>query len=129
MLLTAKKLNLVAFILLPITASLCSLMAIEVDLIAVVTIFVINLIPISISSLCAYFLLKRSNSKLSIIASLLSPLALSFCSSFWYLMRVVNPVSGSPGIEYLALPQMLLIGAISFSFLSIIVVLILEKNN
>jgi hypothetical protein len=44
-------------------------------------------------------------------------------------MRVVNPVSSSPGIEYLALPQMLLIGAISFSFLSIIVVLILEKNN
>ena len=129
MLKTAKKLNLIAFILLPVTASLSSLMAIEVDFIAVVTIFVINLIPISISSLCAYFLLKRSNSKLSIIASLLSPLVLSFCSSFWYLMRVVNPVSGSPGIEYLALPQMLLVGAISFSFLSIIVVLILEKNN
>jgi hypothetical protein len=129
MLKTAKKLNLIAFILLPVTASLSSLMAIEVDFIAVVTIFLINLIPISISSLCAYFLLKRSNSKLSIIASLLSPLVLSFCSSFWYLMRVVNPVSGSPGIEYLALPQMLLVGAISFSFLSIIVVLILEKNN
>ena len=129
MLLTAKKLNLVAFILLPITASLCSLMAIEVDLIAVVTIFLINLIPISISSLCAYFLLKRANSKLSILAAVTSPILLSFCTSLWYVMRVINPVSDSPGIEHLALPQMILRGAIVFGLLSIILVLILERKK
>jgi len=129
MLLTANKLNLVAFIALPITASFCSLFAIEVDLTAVATIFIINLIPIAISSLCTYFLIKKANSKLSIKLSLLNPLGLSFCSSLWYLMRVFNPVSGSPGIEYLALPQMLLVGAIIFSILSIFLVLILEKKS
>lgn len=128
MLKTAKKLNLVAFILLPITASLSSLMAIEVDLIAVVTIFIINLIPIAISSICAYFLLKKANSNLSILAAVASPILLSFCTSLWYLMRVINPVNGSPGIEYLALPQMILIGAIAFGLLSIILVLILERK-
>jgi len=128
MLKTAKKLNLVAFILLPITASLSSLMAIEVDLIAVVTIFIINLIPIAISSICAYFLLKKANSNLSILAAVASPILLSFCTSLWYLMRVINPVNGSPGIEHLALPQMILIGAIAFGLLSIILVLILERK-
>ena len=128
MLKTAKKLNLVAFILLPITASLSSLMAIEVDLIAVVTIFIINLIPIAISSICAYFLLKKANSNLSILAAVASPILLSFCTSLWYLMRVINPVNGSPGIEHLALPQMILIGAIAFGLLSIIIVLILERK-
>jgi|TARA_B110000467_G_C18311410_1_gene478388 hypothetical protein len=128
MLKTAKKLNLVAFILLPITATLSSLMAIEVDLIAVVTVFIINLIPIAISSLCAYFLLKRANSNLSILASVTSPILLSFSTSLWYVMRVINPVNGSPGIEHLALPQMILIGAIAFGLLSVILVLILERK-
>lgn len=128
MLKTAKKLNLVAFILLPIIASLSSLMAIEVDLIAVVTIFIINLIPIAISSICAYFLLKKANSNLSILAAVASPILLSFCTSLWYVMRVINPVNGSPGIEHLALPQMILIGAIAFGLLSIILVLILERK-
>tara|TARA_B110000438_G_scaffold239505_1_gene237780 strand:- start:97 stop:483 length:387 start_codon:yes stop_codon:yes gene_type:complete len=128
MLLTAKKLNLIAFILLPLTASLSSLMAIEVDLIAVLTIFVINLIPIFISSLCAYFLLKKANSKLSILTAVTGPILLSFCTSLWYLMRVINPVSGSPGIEHLALPQMILIGAIVYGLLSIIFVLIFERK-
>ena len=128
MLKTAKKLNLVAFILLPITAILSSLMAIEVDLIAVVTVFIINLIPIAISSLCAYFLLKRANSNLSILASVTSPILLSFSTSLWYVMRVINPVNGSPGIEHLALPQMILIGAIAFGLLSVILVLILERK-
>ena len=128
MLKTAKKLNLVAFILLPIIASLSSLMAIEVDLIAVATIFIINLIPIAISSICAYFLLKKANSNLSILAAVASPILLSFCTSLWYVMRVINPVNGSPGIEHLALPQMILIGAIAFGLLSIIIVLILERK-
>ena len=128
MLKTAKKLNLVAFILLPITATLSSLMAIEVDLIAVVTVFIINLIPIAISSLCAYFLLKRANSNLSILASVTSPILLSFSTSLWYVMRVINPVNGSPGIEHLALPQMILIGAIAFGLLSVILVMILERK-
>ena len=128
MLKTAKKLNLVAFILLPIIATLSSLMAIEVDLIAVVTVFIINLIPIAISSLCAYFLLKRANSNLSILASVTSPILLSFSTSLWYVMRVINPVNGSPGIEHLALPQMILIGAIVYGLLSIIFVLIFERK-
>jgi len=44
-------------------------------------------------------------------------------------MRVINPVSDSPGIEHLALPQMILRGAIVFGLLSIILVLILERKK
>jgi hypothetical protein len=63
------------------------------------------------------------------LAAVTSPILLSFCTSLWYVMRVINPVSDSPGIEHLALPQMILRGAIVFGLLSIILVLILERKK
>ena len=124
-----KNWNLRALILLPVIAVISSIMSIEMDIYAILTVGVINLIPILISYLFARFLLSKATKLQSHIVAVISPLTISFCTSFWYLMRVVNPVTSSPGIEHLAIPQMILIGAIGFGLLSIPLVFILEKQS
>jgi hypothetical protein len=110
-------------------AVITSSLAIEVDFKASITIFGINLIPMLISSGIAFLLLTRSKNNKAERVSIISPVLLSFTSSAWYLFRVVFPVETSPGIEHLALPQMILIGAILFGILSIPVVLWFNKNK
>jgi len=123
-----KNWNFRALILLPVIAVISSIMAIEMDIYAILTVGIINLIPILISYLFARFLLSKATKLQSHIVAVISPLTISFCTSFWYLMRVVNPVTSSPGIEHLAIPQMILIGGIGFGLLSIPLVFILEKQ-
>jgi len=110
-------------------AVISSIMAIEMDIYAILTVGIINFIPILISYLFARFLLSKATKLQSHIIAVISPLTISFCTSFWYLMRVINPVTTSPGIEHLAIPQMILIGSIGFGLLSIPLVLILEKKS
>jgi len=124
-----KNWNFRALILLPMIAVISSMMAIEVDIYAILTIGIINFIPILISYLFARFLLSKASKLQSHIVAVISPLTISFCTSFWYLMRVVNPVTSSPGIEHLAIPQMILIGAIGFGLLSIPLFFIIEKQS
>ena len=124
-----KNWNFRALILLPVIAVVSSIMSIEMDIYAILTVGIINLIPILISYLFARFLLNKATKIQSHIVAVISPLTISFCTSFWYLMRVVNPVTSSPGIEHLAIPQMILIGAIGFGLLSIPLVFILEKQS
>ena len=124
-----KNWNFRALILLPVIAVISSIMSIEMDIYAILTVGIINLIPILISYLFARFLLNKATKIQSHIVAVISPLTISFCTSFWYLMRVVNPVTSSPGIEHLAIPQMILIGAIGFGLLSIPLVFILEKQS
>ena len=123
-----KNWNFRALILLPVIAVISSIMSIEMDIYAILTVGIINLIPILISYLFARFLLSKATKVQSHIVAVISPLTISFCTSFWYLMRVVNPVTSSPGIEHLAIPQMILIGGIGFGLLSIPLVFILEKQ-
>ena len=124
-----KNWNFRALILLPMIAVISSMMAIEVDIYAILTIGIINFIPILISYLFARFLLSKASKLQSHIVAVMSPLTISFCTSIWYLMRVVNPVASSPGIEHLAIPQMILIGAIGFGLLSIPLVFIIEQQS
>ena len=124
-----KNWNFRAMITLPVIAVISSMMTIEVDILAILTIGTINFIPILISYLFACFLLSKASKLQSHIVAVISPLTISFCTSFWYLMRVVNPVVTSPGIEHLAIPQMILIGAIGFGLLSVPLVFILEKQS
>ena len=123
-----KNWNFRALILLPVIAVVSSIMSIEMDIYAILTVGIINLVPILISYLFARFLLSKATKLQSHIVAVISPLTISFCTSFWYLMRVVNPVTSSPGIEHLAIPQMILIGGIGFGLLSIPLVFILEKQ-
>ena len=124
-----KNWNFRAMITLPVIAVISSMMAIEVDIYAIVTVGIINFIPMFISYLFARFLLSKASKLQYHIFAVMSPLTISFCTSFWYLMRVVNPVASSPGIEHLAIPQMILIGAIGFGLLSIPLFFIIEKQS
>jgi len=120
--------NLRALITLPLVAVISSSLTIEVDFLALVSVAVINFIPIFISYLLARFLLKRSRTMKSQIISVISPLVISFSTSLWYVMRVLFPVENSPGIEHLAIPQMILIGAVIFGLISIPLALYSDKK-
>ena len=120
--------NLRALVILPVVAMISSALTIEMDLLALLTVAGINFIPIFISYLFARFLLNRTRTAKAQIISVISPIAISFSTSLWYTMRVFFPVETSPGIEHLAIPQMILIGAVIFGLISIPLALYSEKK-
>ena len=123
-----KSWNLRALLTLPLVAVISSALTIEVDVIALLTVAGINFIPIFISYLFALFLLNRTRNDKAQIISVISPIMISFTTSIWYLMRVLFPVENSPGIEHLAIPQMILIGAVIFGLVSIPLALYSDKK-
>ena len=120
--------NLRALGILPVVAMISSALTIEMDLLALLTVAGINFIPIFISYLFARFLLNRTRTAKAQIISVISPITISFSTSLWYTMRVFFPVETSPGIEHLAIPQMILIGAVIFGLISIPLALYSEKK-
>ena len=120
--------NLRALVILPVVAMISSALTIEMDLLALLTVAGINFIPIFISYLFARFLLNKTRTAKAQIISVISPIAISFSTSLWYTMRVFFPVETSPGIEHLAIPQMILIGAVIFGLISIPLALYSEKK-
>ena len=123
-----KKLNLIALTTMPLVAVFSSSTAIEVDFKAIATIFAINLIPMLISSGIGYLLLRKAKTNAAAIASVLSPVLLSFSTSAWYIIRLLLPDTNAPGSEYLAMPQYILVGAVIFGILSVPVVLRLNRE-
>jgi len=120
--------NLRALVVLPVIAMITSALTVEIDLLALITVALINFIPIFISYLFARFLLNRTRKVKAQIISIISPITISFTTSLWYAMRVLFPVDASPGIEHLAIPQMILVGAIVFGLISIPLALYSEKK-
>ena len=120
--------NLRALVILPVVAMISSALTVEIDLLALLTVAGINFIPIFISYLFARFLLNRTRKDKAQIISVISPITISFSTSLWYTMRVFFPVETSPGIEHLAIPQMILIGAVIFGLISIPLALYSEKK-
>ena len=120
--------NLRALVILPVVAMISSALTVEMDLLALLTVAGINFIPIFISYLFARFLLNRTRTAKAQIISVISPITISFSTSLWYTMRVFFPVETSPGIEHLAIPQMILIGAVIFGLISIPLALYSEKK-
>ena len=123
-----KKLNLIAIVTLPLVAVFSSSIAIEVDIKSIATIFAINLIPILISSGIGYLLLRKANTNAAAIASIASPVLMSFSASAWYIIRLLFPNANAPGIEHLAMPQYILVGAVVFGILSVPVVFRLNQR-
>ena len=123
-----KKLNLIALVTLPLVAVFSSSIAIEVDIKSITTIFAINLIPILISSGIGYLLLRKANTNAAAIASIASPVLMSFSVSAWYIIRLLFPDTNAPGIEHLAMPQYILVGAVVFGILSVPVVFRLNQR-
>ncbi len=123
-----KRLNLIALVTMPIVAVFSSCIAIEVDLKSIATIFGINLIPMLISSGVGYLLLRKAKTNASAIASVASPVLMSFSTSAWYIIRLLFPNTNAPGIEHLAVPQYILVGAVVFGILSVPVVFRLNQR-
>ena len=123
-----KKLNFIALVMLPLVAVFSSSIAIEVDIKSIATIFAINLIPILISSGIGYLLLRKANTNAAAIASIASPVLMSFSASAWYIIRLLFPDTNAPGIEHLAMPQYILVGAVVFGILSVPVVFRLNQR-
>ena len=123
-----KKLNLIALVTMPLVAVFSSSIAIEVDIKSITTIFFINLIPMLISSGVGYLLLRKAKTNASAIASVASPVLMSFSTSAWYVIRLLFPNTNAPGIEHLALPQYILVGAVVFGILSVPIVFRLNQR-
>jgi len=123
-----KKLNFIALVMLPLVAVFSSSIAIEVDIKSIATIFFINLIPILISSGIGYLLLRKANTNAAAIVSIASPVLMSFSASAWYIIRLLFPDTNAPGIEHLAMPQYMLVGAVVFGILSVPVVFRLNQR-
>ena len=124
----SKKLNLIALVTLPLVAIFSSSIAIEVDIKSIATIFAINLIPMLISAGIGYLLLRKANTNAAAIASIASPVLMSFSASAWYIIRLLFPDTNAPGIEHLAMPQYILVGAVVFGILSVPVVFRLNQR-
>ena len=123
-----KKLNLTAMVAMPVIAVFSSSIAIEVDMKSIGTIFGINFIPMLISSGIGYLLLRKANTNAAAIASVASPVLMSFSTSAWYIIRLLFPNTNAPGIEHLAVPQYILVGAVIFGILSVPVVFRLNQR-
>mgnify|MGYP001350786528 FL=1 len=123
-----KKLNLIALVTMPLVAVFSSSIAIEVDIKSITTIFFINLIPMLISSGVGYLLLRKAKTNASAIASVASPVLMSFSTSAWYIIRLLFPNTNAPGIEHLAVPQYILVGAVVFGILSVPIVFRLNQR-
>ena len=123
-----KKLNLIALTTMPLVAVFSSSIAIEVDIKSIATIFFINLIPMLISSGIGYLLLRQANTNAATIASIASPVVMSLLASAWYIIRLLFPNTNAPGIEHLAMPQYILVGAVVFGILSVPVVFRLNQR-
>ena len=123
-----KKLNFIALATMPLVAVFSSSIAIEVDLKSIATIFGINLIPMLISSGIGYLLLRKASTNAAAIVSVASPVLISFSASAWYIIRLLFPDTNAPGIEHLAMPQYILVGAVVFGILSVPVVFRLNRR-
>ena len=123
-----KKLNFIALATMPLVAVFSSTIAIEVDIKSIATIFFINLIPMLISSGIGYLLLRQANTNAATIASIASPVVMSLLASASYIIRLLFPNTNAPGIEHLAMPQYILVGAVVFGILSVPVVFRLNQR-
>ena len=123
-----KKLNLIVLVTMPLVAVFSSSIAIEVDIKSITTIFFINLIPMLISSGIGYLLLRKAKTNAVAIASVASPVLMSFSASAWYIIRLLFPNTNAPGVEHLAVPQYILVGAVVFGILSLPIVFRLNQR-
>ena len=123
-----KKLNLIALVTMPLVAVFSSTIAIEMDIKSIAIIFGINLIPMLISSGIGYLLLRKANTNAAGMASVASPVLMSFSTSAWYIIRLLFPNTNAPGIEHLAVPQYILVGAVVFGILSVPIVFRLNQR-
>lgn len=107
------RMNLAGMLLLPVAASLAALIAFGPRGDTLLTVFALNLVPMLISGLVSWLLLRgavRAGKGQGI--ALWPTIIPAVFGAVWYLFRAVVPDPVAPGAEYIAGPQYLLMGVI-----------------
>ena len=73
-------------------------------------------------------MLGKAKTSAAAIASIASPVLMSFSASAWYIIRLLFPDTNAPGVEHLALPSYILVGAVVVGMLSVPIVLRLNRG-
>ena len=113
------RMNLAGMLLLPAAASVAALISFGARRDTLLTVFALNLVPMLISGLVSWLLLRgaaRAGKGQGIaLWPTLVPAALG---AVWYLGRAIVPDAVAPGAEYIAGPQYLLIGVVLLSIVA-----------
>lgn len=110
------RMNLAGMLLLPAAASVAALISFGTRSDTLITVFALNLVPMLISGLVSWLLLRgaaRAGKGRGI--ALWPTIIPAVFGAVWYLWRAVVPAAVAPGAEYIAGPQYLLIGVVLLS--------------
>ena len=113
------KMNLTGMLLLPVAASLAALISFGSRSDTLITVFALNLVPMLISGLVSWLLLRgaaRAGKGQGI--ALWPTIIPAVFGAVWYLWRAFMPDPVAPGAEYIAGPQFLLIGVVLLSIVA-----------
>lgn len=107
------KLNLLGMLLLPVAATVAALIVFGSRSDTLIAVFGINLVPMLISGLVAWLLLRGANRAGKGQGIALWPTLIpATLGAVWYLFRAFIPAQVAPGAEYIAAPQYLLMGVL-----------------
>lgn len=110
------KLNLAGMFLLPVAATAAALIVFGARGDTLMSVFVINAIPMLLGGLISALLLRGANRARAGRGIALWPtLVPAVIGAVWYLWRAVLPEDVAPGREYIAAPQYLLMGVIAMA--------------
>ncbi len=113
------RMNLAGMLMLPVTASLAALIVFGARSDTLLTVFALNLVPMLISGLVSWLLLRgatRAGKGQGI--ALWPTLIPAVLGAVWYLWRAFVPDPVAPGAEYIAGPQYLLMAVVLLSIVA-----------
>ena len=113
------RMNLAGMVLLPAAAAVAALISFGARSDTFITVFALNLVPMLISGLASWLLLRgaaRAGKGQGI--ALWPTIIPAVFGAVWYLWRAVVPDAVAPGAEYIAGPQYLLIGVVLLSIVA-----------
>lgn len=113
------RMNLGGMVLLPAAAAVAALISFGARSDTLITVFALNLVPMLISGLVSWLLLRgaaRAGKGQGI--ALWPTIIPAVFGAVWYLWRAVVPDTVAPGAEYIAGPQYLLIGVVLLSIVA-----------
>jgi len=113
------KLNLAGMATLPVAAVVAALISFGPRTDTMLSVFLINCIPMVLGGLVSGLLLRGANrARAGQLIALWPTLIPAAIGAVWYLWRAVLPEEVAPGREYLAAPQYLLLGVVALSIVA-----------
>jgi hypothetical protein len=113
------RINLAGMLLLPVAASVAALIVFGARGDTLLTVFALNLVPMLISGLVSWLLLRGAARAGKGQGVALWPTIIpAVFGAVWYLWRAFVPDAVAPGAEYIAGPQYLLMGVVVLSIVA-----------